>query len=292
MRYLLMFISFSLLIACQNSATSEKSFSPQYDMVEESQAEPPRTAQPPPPPPGNGEQLQNETKNQTAPVAIKKKIIRDGRIRMDVDDVKTAKIFLDTVIAGFGGYYEGESFNATDYRATYNLTIRIPNANFDAFLFSLENGGGKIVSRDIKARDVTEEYYDITTRLKNNEAYLKRYTELLNKAKSIKDILEIQEKMRRIEEEMDARKGRIRFIDDKVNYSSLSLTLIQKKAYKSSEAVGFGQKMVKAFKSGFDGFLDFVLMMVHLWPFLLFIIAIWIFGRRFKWSWRRKKKEQ
>jgi len=290
MKYFLIFLSLCFLIACNKNSKESPSLANSAEYYyEKEQIEPPRTAEPPPPSVEEDDEQESSNNNDISPQLVKK-IIRDGNIKMQVEDVKRSKLFLDTIIAGLGGYYENESYTANDYRANYNLRIRIPFANFDSFLFGLERGGGTIVSRDIKARDVTADYYDTVTRLKNNEAYLKRYNELLSKAKSIKDMLEIQERMRTIEEEMDARKGRIRWMDDQVNYSSLNLNLIQKLEYTPRAKVGFGQKIANAFKAGFEGLLDFLLMMVHLWPFLLFLGLAWFFMRHSNFSFRRKKK--
>ncbi|WP_083391928.1 DUF4349 domain-containing protein [Epilithonimonas lactis] len=56
-------------------------------------------------------------------------------------------------------------------------------------------------------------------RLENKLTYLEKYRDLLKKSNSTKDILEIQENIRALEEEIESSKGRLKFIDDKVKYS-------------------------------------------------------------------------
>ena len=77
--------------------------------------------------------------------------------------------------------------------------------------------------------DVTEDYYDTEIRLKNKELYLEKYRDFLEQAKTVKDMLEVQEKIRNMEEEIESAKGKLRFIDDKVNFSTLDINIYREK---------------------------------------------------------------
>ncbi len=214
------------------------------------------------------------------------KIIKDGNVEIEVTDLEQAKAHVDTILGRYKAYYENETFHSGSYQAVYNLKIRLPADYFEALLAGIEQGGGKITQKNIAARDVTEEYIDLSTRLTNKRAYLKRYNELLQKASKIQDILEIQEKTRVIESEIESTEGRLRYLTDQVEFSTLNLTLLQRREYVAKHERNFGRQLVRAFRSGAEGFLDFLVMLVHLWPFLLLLIALlWGFRR-----WRLKRK--
>ncbi|WP_435523582.1 DUF4349 domain-containing protein [Chryseobacterium indoltheticum] len=57
---------------------------------------------------------------------------------------------------------------------------------------------------------------------------------MLRSAKTTKDMLEIQENIRELEDEIDVAEGRLRFIDDRVNYSTLNLMLYKEKVRSSA----------------------------------------------------------
>jgi hypothetical protein len=66
---------------------------------------------------------------------------------------------------------------------------------------------------------------------------------MLKSAKTTKDILEIQENIRELEDEIDVSEGRLRFIDDRVNYSTLNLSLYKEKVRTSTTSkIGFGSR--------------------------------------------------
>src|SRR5690554_5697801 len=163
---------------------------------------------------------------------INKKIIKDGRLGLQVDNLEYSKSRIDTLVRYHGGYYDEESFNNYDYESSYNLRIRVPSANFESFINEVETGEGEIKYKEIDVRDVTDQFIDLETRLQIKKNYLKRYNELLAKAQSVKDILEIEEEIRGIEEEIESTTGRIKYLSDLVEYSKLDLTITIPKDFK------------------------------------------------------------
>lgn len=248
-------------------------------------AEPPAPPPPPPPPPQPSSsssledaQAEEEPADSTE---IGKKIIKDGQMRLKVEDLPATKSHLDSILNNYQAYYENEQFNATDYQSTYDLKIRVPSEQFEPLLSAIEMGDGEVLSKNITARDVTEEYVDLTIRLANNRKYLQRYNQLLAQANSVRDILEIQERTRRIEEEIDSKLGRLKYLDDRVKYSTLNLTLLRIHE-QEMQKTAYGTKVIRAFKDGFDIFLNFLLVLVNLWPFILLALIIWMFRKRIR----------
>lgn len=71
---------------------------------------------------------------------------------------------------------------------------------------------------------MTDQFIDLETRLANKREYLERYRELVKKAVSVKEILEIEEKIRLLEEEIESVTGRLKYLGDQVDFSTLNLT--------------------------------------------------------------------
>jgi hypothetical protein len=218
----------------------------------------------------------------------KKKIIKDGSLQLKVNDQEKTKTEIDSLVNKYGGYYDNVNFNNTDYEISYNLKIRIPSDNFEKFVTAIESGKGEVVSKVIHARDVTEQFIDLETRLENKRNYLKRYNELLKQAKNVKDILEIEEKTRGIEEEIESAEGRLKYLSDQVSYSTLDLILTKEKPYQFIPKVHgkFMERLKQSLSGGWFGFISFVLFLIRIWP-LWIILAIAIPG----WKKLRKRKK-
>ena len=102
-------------------------------------------------------------------------------------------------------------------------------------------------------------------------------------------MLEIQENIRELEDEIDVSEGRLRFIDDRVNYSTLELMLYKEKVRSSATSqIGFGSRFGDSITEGWNSFIAFFLSIISFWPFLLFIpIVIFVWK---KWRKTRVKK--
>jgi hypothetical protein len=223
---------------------------------------------------------------------IKKKIIKDGRLGIKVSNLKDSKINVDTLVKKLGGYYDKESLSNNDYSTEYDLKIRVPANNLEILINKIEQGEGEVSYKEIDARDVTEEFIDLETRLTNKQKYRAKYQEILKSAKSIKEILDIQEKIRGLEEEIESTTGRLKYLNDLVNYSTLELNISQKKDFKySPENRGnFFEKLKQSISKGWYGLVDFILFILSNWAILILfslLVYFWIKYRK-----RKKSKKQ
>ena len=219
-----------------------------------------------------------------------KKIIKSGDMTIEVADIKTAQEKIQNFVKNNKAYIQNERFSNAETQTTLSMEIRIPNQNFDNLINSFSDEIGSISEKNIRVQDVTEEYTDVSIRLKNKLAYLEKYRDLLKRSASTKDLLEIQEKIRGLEEEIESSEGRLRYIDDQVNYSTLNLTLTKEKPRNTvTSKIGFGSRLVDSIANGWNIFVNFSLEIVSLWPFLFIIPIIILFWK--KWRKRKSKKE-
>lgn len=220
---------------------------------------------------------------------ISRKIIKNGDMRIQVGDIKKAQTQVNDILKSNKAYIQNEEFKNTDIDENLDLTIRVPHKNFDALVNSFSDGVGSVLSKNISSDDVTEEYTDVSIKLANKRIYLEKYRDMLRNAATTKDMLEIQENIRELEDEIDVSEGRLRFIDDRVNYSTLNLSLYKEKVRSSATSkIGFGSRFVDSLTEGWNSFVGFFLGIISLWPFLLLIPVIIFLWRR----WRSRKRNK
>lgn len=297
MRKLLLPLFFLLLIHCKKQEPIQL----KADLMEVLE-EKPSDKYLPPPPSSPKEEIPNSsaatvasTSNTTENEAVKngdtisKKIIKNGDMRLQVGDIKKAQHQTSEILKKSQAYIQKEEFRNTDTDENLNLVIRVPHKNFDALINSFSDGIGSVLSKNISSNDVTEEYTDVSIKLANKKIYLEKYRDMLKSAASTKDILEIQENIRELEDEIDVSEGRLRFIDDRVNYSTLNLNLYKEKVRSSATSkIGFGSRFGDSITEGWNSFVSFILGIISFWPFFLLIPLIVFLWR--KWKSRRKTK--
>jgi hypothetical protein len=248
----------------------------------------------PPPPPlqdiaGEKAAYPRERITETALPGFTRKIIKDGRMEIRVKILEEGKIQVDSLVKKFNGYYAEETFNNQDYSHDFSLKIRIPSEKFELFIAQAESAVGELVFKSISSRDVTEEFIDLETRLKNKKNYLNRYGELLKQAKSVKDILEIEEKTRVIEEEIESTEGRLKYLNNQVDFSTLELTITRKNDYNfiPQNEGSFFDRLRFSLVKGWYGLVTFTLFIIRIWPFWIILSVIYYLVRRIL---RRRKR--
>jgi hypothetical protein len=142
----------------------------------------------------------------------------------------------------------------------------------------------KVDNKNITLNDVTEEFIDVEARLKTNKEVERRYLEILDKATTVQDILLVEQQLKIIREEIEAKEGRLKYLQSQVSLSTLNLEIHQDLA--SKPGFKFFSKLADAIKGGWKGLLNLVVGLIYIWPIVLVcvIIIFWLIRRR-----RRKK---
>lgn len=228
--------------------------------------------------------------NAEIPVESDRKIIRDGRMGVRVTELERTKSQVDGIVRQYGGYYSNENYREGSHTTEFDLVIRVPSANYESLVNTIENGDGAVLYKNIEARDVTEQYVDTEMRLANKRASLDRYRELLRRASNIEEILQVEEHIRRMEEEIEAAEGKLRLLNNQTAYSTLNLNISRENEYASevsSSRSNFGRHFRDALSTGWTIIVKLTLALVTLWPLLLATaIVLFIVFRK-----RRKQKK-
>ena len=152
------------------------------------------------------------------------KLIRTVDIRVETKDFNGMVQAVRGKAAALGGYIESSDLsNYSEWRQE-NITIRIPYKKVDSFLDGLAEYG-KVLSMTDNVEDITLQYADKQTHLENLKIQHKRLLELLENAKKLSDIIQLEDRLSQIETEIDSYNIQIRNYDNLVNYSSVRLSI-------------------------------------------------------------------
>ncbi|EMR03808.1 DUF4349 domain-containing protein [Cesiribacter andamanensis] len=219
---------------------------------------------------------------------IQKQIIKTASLVYEVKQLQQAQYTVDSLVKRLGGYISSSNQNNSSQRHELNLSLRIPSARFDALMQALAALPERIDHQSVEARDVTEEYIDLRSRLQTKKKVEKRYQELLQKANTVKEILEVEEKLRQLQEEIEAKEGQLRYLTHQVSYSTIHLNMyeVQKFEYLPSRSPHFGQRILGALDGGWQLLLNLVLGLAYLWPLAL-VVAVAVPGIR---AYRRRRQ--
>lgn len=224
-------------------------------------------------------ELSTDTNISNQNANFEQKLIKSSYLTFETKSVETTFQEVKQKVAVYGGYIQNDQTSKEYDRINRSLLIRIPNKNFQILVDSITSSVKSLDKRDIDIRDVTEEYVDIKARLKAKQKLEERYLQLLSKAHSVKDMLEIERQIAQIREEIEAKQGRLNYLENKVSLSSIHLNFYEMIPATKAPSQTYASRLWRAVKGGFEGIGEFIIGIVYIWPFLLLGLLLGFFIR-------------
>jgi hypothetical protein len=212
------------------------------------------------------------------------KIIKTASARYKVKNVKIATAQIRKIALQYDAYISDLRYENNLYQKQNRFTIKVPQHSFDSIMDSIGNVVEFVEYENITTKDVTEEYIDLQGRLETKLEVKKRYEDILRKnAKTVEDILNTEEKLRVLQEEIESVQGRLKYLTNKVAYSTIQIDLYETVEYVEEPTTykkTFGDKAKDALSFGWKMIESILLFFIHIWPLLLLAIAIILLLRR------------
>jgi hypothetical protein len=153
-------------------------------------------------------------------------IVRNGDVSLVVEDVVSARDEIEQLAVGLGGFVVNSNIFGEEEAMRGFISIRIPSEQFDEALTVLRALALRVTSESTSTQDITEEYIDLQSRLRNAEATESQYLGILDSAEEVDDILRIYDALSQIRFEIEQIKGRIQYIEQISAMSLISITLV------------------------------------------------------------------
>ncbi len=154
-------------------------------------------------------------------------ITKNASIKVEVKSIEKSQEKLDSMLK----VLDGHIINAQTYEGgEYHASVKVPSKKLEIALEKIASFGEKI-SQNINQDDVTDSFVDIQARMKNLILFRDKMKKLLKKAKKIEDVLRIEAELNRVQTEIDTIEGRLKYLQNSVDYSSIQVTLEEETIY-------------------------------------------------------------
>lgn len=157
-----------------------------------------------------------------------RKIIRTGQLDLTVANVETSLAAVRDLAVQNGGFlfssnsrYDGDAMMAT-------VVIQVPVDSFDSVMSGLRKMGTKVVSESTSSQDVSEEYTDLNSQVKNLQASELQLRALLGKATTVNDTLQVQNQLSGVQGQIEQLQGRINYLGHHSDLSTITVNLSPK----------------------------------------------------------------
>ena len=224
-------------------------------------------------------------------IPTERMIVRNGDISLMVEDVVNARDDIEQLAAGVGGWVVNSNIYGEEEEMRGWISIRVPSDKFDQALAGLRALAVRVTSESTSTQDITEEYVDLQSRLKNAEATEGQYLALLEQAEEVEDILSIYEALSRIRYEIEQIKGRMQYLEQTSAMSLISVSLTP--AVSLGPLVSPGWSASESLNSAIRGLTTFGQGLGTAFIWIGILSPIWgtVLGVTY-WRRRRRKKTQ
>ncbi len=206
-----------------------------------------------------------------------RKLIKTGNVSFETKDLdKTRKTIID-LVNQYNGYIASDNEYKTSDQISATISTRIPAEKFDVILDEIAKGVEKFDSKNIRISDVTEQFLDVEARLKTKKALELKYLEILKKAKTVREILDVERELGKLRSDIESTEGRLKYLQNQVSFSTLNITFYKQI---SASETSFSGQISKAFKKGFENVRNFFLYLIHIWPFIIILFLLFLYLRK------------
>lgn len=215
------------------------------------------------------------------------KIIRNADMRLEVEDYFLTSQKVEAFANKYNGYVSNSNSNA-DFNNKHSgtVTIRIPDTHFDAVIAELSMLG-EIKSKNVNGQDVTEEYVDLQSRIKNDEAHEERLLAMYSNASDVDEMMQVERELNRVREDIERNEGRLRYLENRVDFSTISVYMYEEQPVVKEWGVW------TSIKNALNNSLDTLRVMIELIGWLLPLILVGLItGLLIKLARRGKRKKR
>lgn len=204
-------------------------------------------------------------------------IIRSGTLSIETNNFDESVKKISVAVLNFQGVISNSSseMNAGGKKQG-SVSVRIPSDKFDAFISEI-NETGRVMSQNISGNDVTEEYIDLDARQKTQRELERRLLELLSqKTAGLSDVVQVEQKLSGVRENIEKTEGRMKFLKDQSEFSTLTVNLFEPSMLQTSSGGGFFYEIEEGFKKGLEGFTEIlsslVTFVIAFSPVIIFLL--------------------
>lgn len=166
-----------------------------------------------------------DTAQAASPPSGEQLIIKTGEITMLVEDTPRSVGQVTQIATDNGGYVLSSQSWQDGELASATITIAVRSENFETAMRRLRELALEVQRESASGEDVSAEYVDLASRLRNLEATRGRLRAFMDQAQTVEEALEVNSELAEIEGEIEQVKGRMQYLEGRAAYSTITIHL-------------------------------------------------------------------
>lgn len=182
-------------------------------------------------------------------VAVERIVIQNADVAIVVADVEARMKDIQVMAQEMGGFVVSSNLYQ-NYTSNYievpegQVVIRVPSEKLEEALEQIKKDVVEVQNEARSGQDVTAEYVDLKSRLKNLEDAEKQLSKILENATETEDVVNIFNQLAYYREQIEVVKGQIKYYDEAAALSAITIRIIAEETIQPIEIGGWEPKGV------------------------------------------------
>ena len=172
-----------------------------------------------------------------------RKIVHTTFLDLQMNDVQSGFERIGQITEANGGLVAEANIRLEGDQRRATITIRVPVARYQDVLSQIRGLATKVESERANANDISEEYTDLQSRLRNLEATENQLLVFLGQAKNVQEVLQVQDRLNSTRAEIERVKGRINLLTRLTDLATIQAQLRPDSAPVTREPRGPGDAL-------------------------------------------------
>ena len=226
--------------------------------------------------------------SDSAPDEVQRIVIKNASISIVVDDPTTTLDTVSKMAEDMGGFvvsanlYQRELDN--DLTVTQaSITIRVPAEKLNQALGLIRGSSEQDpLNESIESQDVTRDYVDQKSRLRNLEKTEAQLSKIMEEADETEDVLAVYSELARVQEQIEVTKGQIQYYEQSAAMSIINIELLPNEAVQPLtiggwQPVGVAKSAVQSLINALTFIVDAAIwIIIFVLPILLVLFVVFV----------------
>ena len=152
-------------------------------------------------------------------------LILTANVAMKTQDPWATADKARAIATGLGGDILAMSQTGKGENRSALITVRVPSDRFDEALRQLKLLDGEVLTSNVDAKDVTDQFTDLQARLVAKQAEEQRYLQLFPQAKTVDETLKIDAALGNVRVQIEQLQGQINLIKNRTEFSTITMSI-------------------------------------------------------------------
>jgi hypothetical protein len=152
-------------------------------------------------------------------------LILTANVSMKTQDPWATADKARAIANGLGGDILAMSQTGQGENRSALITVRVPSDRFDEALRQLKLLDGEVLTSNVDAKDVTDQFTDLQARLVAKQAEEQRYLQLFPQAKTVDETLKIDAALGNVRVQIEQLQGQLNLIKNRTEFSTITMAI-------------------------------------------------------------------